>query len=141
MALDCTAEGNAESPEAYDIASVHTDNYNAGIDSETDDKNYYYEGKISKKTSSQRTFQVTGDRIIGDAFQDFVCSHAVKFGKGSAVLRGYVYFCVLTGKGEKGLATIVVNNDGNGESGASGEIDVEIKSQGEPEEYTYSASV
>ena len=78
---------------------------------------------------------------MGDAFQDFICSHAIKYGKGSAVVRDYVYFCVLTGKGEKGKVLILVNNDGAAESGAIGDIDAELQVIGVPEEYTYSASV
>ena len=54
-------------------------------------------------------------------------------------MRDYVYFCVLTGKGEKGKVLILVNNDGAAESGAIGDIDAELQVIGVPEEYTYSA--
>ena len=56
------------------------------------------------------------------------------------MVRDYVYFCVLTGKGEKGKVLILVNNDGAAESGAIGDIDVELQVIGVPDEYTYSAT-
>ena len=63
------------------------------------------------------------------------------YGTGSAVIRGYVYFNILNGKGEKGEASIIVNSDGSGSAGESAEVDIEIrKASAQPVEYTYSAS-
>ena len=49
-----------------------------------------------------------------------------------------MYFCLLNGKGEKGVASIIVNSDGSGSAGESAEVDIEIrKASAQPVEYTY----
>lgn len=79
---------------------------------------------------------------MGDAAQDFMLAHSMKYGTGNAVVVDYVYFCMLTGKGEKGKASIIVNSDGSGNAGESSSIDIDLKKSGAlPTEYTYSASV
>ena len=51
-----------------------------------------------------------------------------------------MYFNILTGLGEKGQVTIIVNNDGSGNSGDSAGIDIEFRKIGDqPKEYTWSA--
>ena len=116
-----------------------------GVDSSmnpiTEDKTYLRVGTSTTKTGTQRGFEITGDRIEGDEFQKFALSHAIKYGTGSAVQRRYVYFNILTGKGESGLVSIIVNSDGSGEAGEAAQIEIELKCVGEaPEEYTYAAS-
>jgi hypothetical protein len=104
----------------------------------TTEKTYIRTGTTTTKTGNQRTFSITGDRIIGDEFQDFALSHKIKYGKGQAVMRDYIYFNLITGKGEKGLCSIIVNSDGSGEAGNSSEIDIELKSTGAaPEEFAW----
>ena len=117
----------------------------AGLDSNlnpsTQDKSYIRAGQSTTKTGNQRSFTVSGDRYVGDDFQDFALSHAIKYGTGNAVIRGYVYFCVLNGKGEKGKVSLIVNSDGSGDAGESSEIDIELRKAGDaPAEYTYTAS-
>lgn len=52
----------------------------------------------------------------------------------------YVYFSVLTGKGEKGTASIIVNSDGGGNAGENSAISIDLRSVGvKPTEYTYAA--
>ena len=109
------------------------------LNPETTDKTYIRAGKSTAKTANQRTFNISGDRQHGDAFQDFVCGHAIKFGLGKTVVKPYVYFSILTGKGESGTAAIIVNSDGSGNAGASAEIDVDIRCTKTPDEYTYAA--
>lgn len=116
----------------------------AGLDSNlnpiTQDKTYIRAGQSTTKTGNQRSFSVTGDRYIGDEFQDFALSHAIKYGTGQTVVRKYVYFNIVTGTGESGEVTIIINSDGNGEAGNSAEIDIELKKSGSaPAEFTYSA--
>ena len=83
---------------------------------------------------------MSGDRYVGDVFQDFALGHGVKYGTGNAVIRDYVYFCVLNGKGERGKVSIIVNSDGAGNAGESAEIDIELrKAGGQPAEYVYTA--
>lgn len=112
----------------------------AQLSPETDEKTYIRAGKVTTKTATQRTFNIGGDRMFGDEFQDYVLSHAIKFGTGQKVVKPYVFFSLLTGKGEKGTASIIVNSDGSGDAGASAEIDIDIQATAAPEEYTWSAT-
>lgn len=136
LAVDCSASGDAEVGE-YAIAFVHVENVGAALSPKTTDKNYLYEGASTLKTDTQRTFAVTGQRFLGDAFQDFVCSHDIKFGVGSEVMRKYVYFNVDSGEGESGTATVVTKKDGSAASGNPTDIEVELLVVGAPAEYTY----
>lgn len=140
LAMDCSADGTAAVGD-YDVVQMGVTGLDAQLNPVTQDKQYIRAGQSTTKTGTQRSFAVSGDRYVGDAFQDFALSHKVKYGTGSTVIRPYVYFCVLNGKGEKGKASIIVNSDGAGEAGESAEIDIEIKKANEmPAEYTYSAS-
>lgn len=140
LAVDCGASPAADFSGASDFAVVG--NGITGLDSNlnpiTQDKTYIRAGQSTTKTGNQRSFSVTGDRYIGDEFQDFALSHAVKYGTGQGVVRKYVYFNMLTGVGEQGECSIIVNSDGSGEAGNSAEIDIELKKSGAaPTEYTY----
>lgn len=140
LAMDCSADGSAEVAD-YDVVQMGVTGLDAQLNPVTQDKQYIRAGQSTTKTGTQRSFAVSGDRYVGDTFQDFALSHKVKYGTGSAVIRPYVYFCVLNGKGEQGKASIIVNSDGAGEAGESAEIDIEIKKANEmPTEYTYSAT-
>ena len=84
---------------------------------------------------------MTADRYAGDAFQDFALSHAVKYGTGSAVVRKYLYFNILTGEGEQGECSIVVRSDGSGDAGENAGVEIELRAVGgTPTAYTYSAT-
>lgn len=133
--------GEAATEKDYEVVQMGV----AGLDSQmnpiTQDKTYIRAGQSTQKTGTQRAFKVTGDRYMGDAAQDFMLAHAMKYGTGNAVVVDYVYFCMLTGKGEKGKASIIVNSDGSGNAGESSSIDIDLKKSGAlPTEYTYSAS-
>lgn len=140
LGLDCSETTSpAAKPGDYTYVGVHVEDYGAKLEASTEDKSYVYEGDSTIKTSTKRTFQITGQDYISDDFMDFIRSFAVKFGKGSAVQRGYVYFHNGTKKGEKGTMTIIVNSDGSGAASSTADVDVELKSCGPVEEYTYSA--
>ena len=140
LGLDCSeAASPAAKPGDYTYVGVHVEDYGAKLEASTEDKSYVYEGDSTIKTSTKRTFQITGQDYISDDFMDFIRSFAVKFGKGSAVQRGYVYFHNGTKKVEKGTMTIIVNSDGSGAASSTADVDVELKSCGPVEEYTYSA--
>ena len=116
----------------------------AGLDAQmnpvTEDKQYIRAGQSTTKTGTQRTFSITGDRYVGDEFQDYCFSHDIAYGTGNAVVVPYVYFNVLNGKGEKGQASIIVNSDGSGEAGENAAIDISLNKVGSmPETYTYAA--
>nr|DAU90828.1 MAG TPA: hypothetical protein [Caudoviricetes sp.] len=143
LAIDCGATAATDYTGADDFAVVQMGV--AGLDSNlnpiTQDKTYIRAGQSTAKTGNQRSFSVTGDRYVGDEFQDFVLSHAIKYGTGQAVVRKYVYFNIITGKGEKGEVVIIVNSDGSGEAGNSAELDIELRKSGSaPTEYTYTVS-
>ena len=143
LALDCGATAATDFTGSNDFAVVQLGV--AGLDSSmnpiTVDKTYIRAGQSTAKTGNQRSFSVTGDRYIGDEFQDFALSHAIKYGTGASVVRKYVYFNIVTGKGEKGECVIIVNSDGSGEAGNSAEIDIELKKSGsQPEEFTWAAA-
>lgn len=142
LALDCGETPAADFESVGDFAVVQLGI--AGLDSSmnpiTQDKTYIRAGQSTTKTGNQRSFSITGDRYVGDEFQDFALSHAIKYGTGQTVVRKYVYFNIVTGKGESGECSIIVNSDGSGEAGNSAEIDIELKKSGSaPAEFSYSA--
>lgn len=141
LAVDCGETPATDFTKAGDFSVVQLGV--AGLDSNlnpiTQDKTYIRAGQSTAKTGNQRSFSVTGDRYIGDEFQDFALSHNIKYGTGQTVVRKYVYINIKTGKGESGECCIIINSDGSGEAGNSAEIDIELKKSGSaPEEYTYS---
>ena len=142
LALDC---GETPAEDFTDVGNFAVVQLGVtGLDSNlnpiTQDKTYIRAGQSTMKTGNQRSFSVTGDVYNGDDFQDFALSHNIKYGTGSSVIRKYVYFNILTGKGESGECSIIVNSDGSGEAGNSAEFNVELKkSSAAPAEFSYSA--
>ena len=136
LAIDISVDSSAEDG-AYVVVQSGISAVDAQLAPETDEKTYIRAGKVTTKTATQRTFNLGGDRMHGDAFQDFVLGHAIKFGTGQKVIRPYVYFSLLTGNGEKGTASIIVNSDGSGEAGSTAEIDIDIMATAAPAEYTW----
>ena len=67
-------------------------------------------------------------------------SLAVMFGTGSTVIVPYVYFSMLTGKGETGKASVIVNGDASNGAGNNAGISVTVSGVEKPKEYTYSAT-
>ena len=140
LAVDCSEDGAAE-VSAYAVVQVGVAGLDAQLNPTTQDKQYIRAGQSTIKTGNQRSFAVSGDRYEGDTFQDFALSHAIKYGTGNAVVRKYVYFCLLNGVGEQGKVSIIVNSDGSGNAGDSAEIDIELRKSGDaPTTYTYSAA-
>ena len=140
LAIDCGNTPATDFSEVDDFAVVQLGV--AGLDSQmnpiTQDKVYIRAGQSTTKTGNQRSFAVTGDKYVGDEFQDFALSHDIKYGTGQTVVRKYVYFNIVTGKGESGECSIIINSDGSGEAGNNAEIDIELKKSGAaPSEYTY----
>lgn len=142
LAVDCGETPATDWSKASTFAVVQLGV--AGLDSNlnpiTQDKTYLRAGQSTTKTGNQRSFAITGDRYVGDEFQDFALGHEVKYGTGQSVIRKYVYFNILTGVGEQGEVSIIVNSDGSGEAGNNSEIDIELRKAGaQPAEYTYAA--
>lgn len=142
LAVDCgeTAATDFSTVENFAVVQMGVAGLDSNLNPITQDKVYLRAGQSTQKTGNQRSFSVTGDRYIGDDFQDFALGHNIKYGTGQAVVRKYVYFNVITGKGEQGEACIIVNSDGSGEAGNSSEIDIELRKSGSaPAEFSYSS--
>jgi len=135
LAVDCSENGSADVSD-YAVAQLGVTGLDANLNPVTQDKTYIRAGQSTMKTGNQRSFTVSGDRYVGDEFQDFALSHAIMYGTGQTVIRAYVYFCLLNGKGEKGTASIIVNSDGSGSAGESAEVEIR-KASAQPTEYTY----
>lgn len=126
----------------YGVVQMGIEGLDAQLNPITVDKTYIRAGQSTQRTGTQRSFTVSGDRYIGDAVQDYLFGHKIKYGTGNSVITNYVYFNILNGKGEKGQVSIIINSDGGGNAGESSAIDVEFRKVGAtPTEYTYSASV
>ena len=142
LAIDLTPEAETATPVSnYGVVQMGVAGLDAQMNPVTQDKQYIRAGQSTQKTGTQRSFTISGDRYVGDEVQDYIFSHKIKYGTGNAVVTNYVYFNILTGKGEKGTCSIIVNSDGGGNAGESAGIDVEFRKIGAtPSEYTYSAS-
>ena len=126
----------------YGVVQMGVEGLDAQLNPITSEKTYIRAGKSTQRTGTQRSFKTSGDRYIGDEVQDYLFSHAIKYGTGNAVITDYVYFNVLNGLGEKGKVSIIVNSDGGGNAGESAAIDVEFKKVGSiPVEFDYSTAV
>lgn len=136
LAIDISETKDAEIGD-YEVVQEGITAVDASLEPETDEKTYIRQGKVTNKVSTQRTFNITGDRMISAAFQDFVTSHEIKFGTGQTVICPYVFFSIKNGEGEKGKASIITNSDGSGSAGETAEIDVDIMATGIPTKYTH----
>lgn len=135
---------NATTPTAekdFEVVAMGVEGLDAQLNPVTAEKTYIRAGKSTMKTGAARSFAISGDRYIGDEAQDFMLSHAVKYGRGNSVVTDYVYFNILNGEGEKGQISIVVNSESGGVAGESSSIDVSLQKIGnQAAEYTYSAA-
>lgn len=142
MVLAVDVSGKADTaPGDYVVVQMGIDGLDAQNNPVTVDKQYIRAGQSTMKTGNQRSFKVSGDRYVGDPFQDYACSPAIMQGVGQAVIVPYVYFCLLNGKGEKGTVSIITNSDASGAAGENAGIDIELKKVGAaPEAYAYTAA-
>jgi len=137
FAIDTSEEKNAEVDE-YIVAQEHISGANASYSADTSDSQYIRSGKSTTKTGTQVAFAISGDRYIGDAFQDFALSHKMTYATGEDARIPFVRFNMLNGKGIKGIGTIIVNSDGSGNAGENSTIDIEVRKSGaNPEEFQY----
>lgn len=138
LAIDVTTAQDAEVKD-YAVVQSGITGIDPSLNSDTKDSQYIRAGQSTTKTSTQRTFSITGDMYIGDDAQDFLLSHRMKYGTGQTAIVNYVFFNMLTGKGEKGKATVAVNSDGGGNAGDNAGIDIQLSKSGDaPVEYEYS---
>lgn len=140
LAIDIAATPSTKE-EDYTVAQMGVAGLDAQMNPVVQDKQYIRAGMSTIKTGTQRTFAVSGDRFIGDEFQDWCFSHENKYGVGQTVVKPYVYFNVLNGKGEKGMVSVIVNSDGSGNAGENAAVSIDCRKAGAmPTEYTYTAS-
>ena len=129
LAVDLTSTQDADYGD-YAVAQTGVVGLDAQLNPVTDEKQYLRAGNSSQKTGSSRSFKITGDKFVGDLFQDYVLSHKIKFGTGASVVVKYIYFDVMTGTGEEGQVSVIVNSDGSGDAGSSASIDVDLTKYG-----------
>ncbi len=142
MVLAVGLPGQTDSENNYEVVQTGIEGVDPQLSPVTTDKQYIRTGVTTLKTGTQRGFKITGDRYVGDKFQDHCFSHKIVHGNGQDVVVPCVYFCILTGKGEKGMYSIIVNSDGGGKAGESSTIDIELMATGsKSEEYTYVPAV
>lgn len=127
--------------DSYAVVQSYIIGVDAQMNATTQDKQYIRAGMSSTKVGTQRTFKATGDRYVGDDFQDFVFDIKRMYGVGEMVVTDYVWFNLLNGKGETGRCSLVVNSDGSGNAGETAAIDVDLRKIGDaPVEYNYTPS-
>lgn len=135
LAIDFT--GKATNPNEFTVAQYGITEQSGSLEAQTQDSQYLRTGKVTTKTGTSRNFSVTGDRYHKDEFQDQMLSHGIKFGTGQAVIRPYVYFDRLTGKGEQGKVAIAIEDDLSGAAGENASFSASLTSTMQPLEYTY----
>ena len=123
----------------YIVVQAGVTSHAAAINGETTDSQYVRTGKMTSRTSAQRQFTLTGDRMIADPAQEFLLSKKMAFGTGQSVVVPYVYFNIFTGKGEKGNVTVNVTEDGGGEVGANTTFAIDMIGTAIPADYKYTA--
>lgn len=140
LAIDISGASNTK-PSEYVVAQLGIEGVDAQLNSSESEKSYLRQGANSTKTGTQRTFTVSGDRYIGDEFQDFLFSHKLKYGIGATCVVPYVFFNLRNGKGEQGKLSLIVTSDGGGNAGENATVGADLKQYGgTPTEYTYSAT-
>jgi len=123
----------------YVVAQVQINEHSGSLEAQTVETEYVRAGQVKTKTGTTRNITVNGDRYVGDEFQDLMLSHDIKFGTGNAVRKDYVYFSILSGVGESGVATVVVEEDAAGAAGENLSFSATLTSTETPVEYAYSA--
>lgn len=133
----CSDAATQTTKDKWIVCADHVKEHSGALNATTNDDEFIRTGVITTKGSTQRTLSVNGNRCVGDAFQDFVLSHKIKFGSGNDVIVPYIYFSLRTGKGEAGTAAIIVTSDVGGAAGAPATFACDIKGIGVPAEFDY----
>ena len=123
----------------YVVAQVQINEHSGSLEAQTVETQYIRAGEVTTKTGTTRMITVSGDRYVGDEFQDLLLSHGMKYGTGSAVQKEYVYFSILNGVGESGVAAIVVEDDAAGAAGEALTFNATLTSTKTPDEYAFGA--
>ncbi len=135
LAVDFT--GKADDPNEYTVAQEGVKEQQGSLSAQTQETEYLRTGKVTVKTSTSRSFSVNGDRYLSDKFQDELLKHSMKYGTGQEIIKPYVYFNMLTGVGEKGEVSIIIEDDAAGGAGSAVSFTAKLTSTKTPAEYTY----
>lgn len=119
------------------VCADHVKEHSGALNATTADEAFIRTGTVTSKTGTQRTFSISGNRCVGDDFQDFALSHKIKYGTGSDVIVPYIYFSIRTGKGESGSASLIVTSDAGGAAGSPATFACDVKGIGIPAEFNY----
>lgn len=137
LAVDISAEQNADIDD-YAVAQAGLKSTSGSLNPEKKTNAYIRAGKSTTKTGNQRTVSFEADRYVGDPFQDFALSHDMKYAIGQKAVVNYVYFNMLTGKGEKGQGTLLIDTDASGNAEENLSISGSIEKTGSaPVEFNY----
>ena len=135
LAVGFTGEGT--DPNDYLVAQDGITEHSGTTSAKTTENTYIRSGTQTTKTGTTRAFNLTGDRFSGDPFQDALLAHEIKYGTGQAVIKPYVYFNMITGVGEQGELSIVIDEDPNGAAGANAGFKATLSAKGTPKPYAY----
>lgn len=140
LAVDISETQKAAVGE-YAVAQLGLKSTSGSLNPETQTSAYIRAGKSTTKTGNQRKISFEADRYLGDAFQDYALSHEVMYATGQKAVVNYVYFNRLTGKGEKGTASLIIDTDASGNAEENLAISGSLEKNGAaPEEYTYTST-
>lgn len=132
-----TDKTKQEKETEWIVCANYVKEHSGSLNATTTEDTFIRTGPVTTKGSVQRTLSVNGNRCVGDAFQDFVLSHKIKFGSGADVVVPYLYFSLRTGKGEKGTCALIVTSDAGGAAGNAATFACDVKGIGTPDEFDY----
>ena len=101
------------------------------------DAQYLRTGQITTKTGNSKSFTLNGARYRNDPFQEALLAHKMKWGTGVSVVKPYVYFDMVSGKGETGKVSVMIEGDLANGAGNNAGISATLGVQGKPAEYIY----
>lgn len=127
-------------PDEYLVAQLFVSEHSGAITSTTQTTQYIRTGEVTTRTSANRVITVTGDRYIGDAFQDACMDFTRVFGVGGDVVAPYVYFSRRSGKGEQGQVSFDITADHEGAAGENDGFSITLTSTQVPLAYAYDAT-
>ena len=140
LAIGFPASGSTTAPthpDDYLVAQQFISEHSGSITSTTQTTQYVRTGEVTTRTSANRVITVTGDRYIGDAFQDACLDFTRVFGVGGDVVAPYVYFSRRSGKGEKGQLSFDITADHEGAAGENDGFSITLTSTQVPLAYEY----
>ena len=133
FAIDITENGavDGNTPiKNYIVAEMGVKGISKSLNPEEQTNTYLRAGASTTKTGTQKTITIEADRYLGDKFQDFCLSRKIIYGTGQEVIVPYVDFNVLTGKGEIGRMSIMVDSDSDGNAGENATVSINFSKVG-----------